>query len=84
MDLMSTVFALIGIVLAIINYEVDLDNNEIDGLDIDKLIKRIEEDGLTAKQVRLGDKWTLKIRWCILLTSFLSLVCLIYRHYLKV
>ena len=85
MDFLSTIFALIGIVLAIINYELDLRNDEIDKFDIENLVRKIDSGKITAMDMpRFTDSYTKKMRWIIFATSMLSLLCLIHRHILKI
>ena len=85
MDFLSTIFALIGLVLGIVNYELDLRNKEIDGFNNRELIKEIEDGKKSAMNMpRFTDKYTVDMRWSIFATSMLSLLCLINRHILKI
>jgi hypothetical protein len=77
---LSTVFAIIGLLLAIINYELDIRNKE---LKFDP--KEIMDKGITAMEMqKFKDPYTRAIRWAILATSMISLICLINRHQYKI
>ena len=80
LDLMSTIFAIIGLILAIINYELDVQGDEFD---FDP--KKIIDEGKSAMDMKkFTDGWTRSIRWAILITSMISLFCLINRHQYKI
>jgi len=81
LDLLSTVFAIIGLLLAIINYELDIRNGELD-LEDPKDIIREGKSAMDMKKFK--DPYTRSMRWAILATSMISLFCLVNRHQYKI
>ena len=54
MDFFSSMFAIIGVVIAIINYEIDIANHEME-FDLDKVISE-NQDAMDLP--RFQDPWT--------------------------
>ena len=80
-DLLATIFAFIGLVCAIVNYEIDILNRNLTIYDVDVIaannIKALETD-------RFRDGHTQLFRYCILFTTILAFFCLIVRHLYKI
>ena len=82
MDLLSTIFAILGLIIAIINYELDIYNKE--QLDIEDPEAIIKEGKSAMSMLKFTDPYTKGMRWTILASSMISLFCLIKRHQYKI
>jgi hypothetical protein len=81
---MTSTFAMIGLLLALINYWLDT-YGDYDELEIrcDTLVLIYQNHLSAMHSARFTDAWTKKIRWCILLTSLISIFFLLMRYQVK-
>ena len=80
-DLPATVFALSGLILALINYEMDISNKDYVIYDVDVITTKYE-DAMQTDRFRVGH--SVLLRYFILITTILAIVCLVARHQYKI
>ena len=81
MDLLSTIFGLIGLLTGIISYEYDIHHNYV-FVPEDQYENRDEESAMDAP--RFKDHNTIMLRWIIFITSYIGVFFLVMRNYYKV
>ena len=81
MDLLSTIFGLIGLLTGIISYEYDIHHNYV-FVPEDQYYNKDEESAMDAPRFR--DHNTIMFRWIIFITSYIGVFFLVMRNYYKV
>lgn len=80
-DLAANLFALSGLIIALINYESDISNKSLVIYDVDEIMSKYE-NAMQTDRFKIGH--TVMLRYLILLTTGLSILCLIARHQYKI
>ena len=81
MDLLSTIFGLIGLVVGICSYEYDISHGYVFVSQDDYEHK---DDRSAMRAPRFTDPFTRALRWTIFLTSYTGVFFLVMRNYYKV
>ena len=80
-DLAATGFALCGLALALVNYEIDISNKDYVIYDVDVITTKYDDAMQTD---RFKDGHSVLLRYFILITTALAIVCLVARHQYKI
>lgn len=79
-DLLTTIFTTSGLILAIVNYEVDISNKKMRIYDVD-IVKEVAN---AMETDRFRDGHTIPTRYLMAVATILSVISLVARHKQKV
>jgi hypothetical protein len=85
-DSLATIFSILSLILAVINYELDIYNNQVIGIVFANASLPVEDiySANPMETARYKSYYTQPFRWAILILSVLAVFCLILRNHQKI